>query len=155
MDLSMLDGVEKQLAEWYKNAPNLPKGFKDWLAKYIWIFALVGGIFMTLSALALLSALGIFSFYASYYGAAGYAFFGWLSLIAVIAVTVMTFMAVTPLKEQKERGWKLMFILEFFYMVYGVLQWLYHPAYFGNLLGTFLGAAIGFYFLFQIKEYFK
>ena len=155
MDFSMLDGVEKQLTEWYKNLPSMPKGFNDWLAKYAWIFALVGGIFGALAVLPLLGALGILSTFAVAVGGGLYVLLSWLALIALILTVILTFMAVSPLKEQKEKGWKIMFFLEFFYMVYGVLNWLASPSQITGLFGTFLGAAIGFYFLFQVRKYFK
>jgi len=153
----MLDGAEKQLQEWYKGAPNLPKNVSEWIAKYAWVFVLVGAVLMTFAAFALLAALGILTTATVAYGAYGvsYGFFGWIALAALIVYLVFSFKAISPLKAMKVEGWKLVFYLEFFYMAFGLLQWLAYPAAVSNLIGTVLGAAIGFYFLFQVKQYFK
>lgn len=155
MDSTMLDGVEKKLQEWYKSVPNLPKNVNTWIAKYAWVFVLAGAILMSFAAFGLLAALGILSTTSSIYGGVSYGFFGWVALVALVVYVAFSFKAVSPLKAQKADGWKLLFYLEFFYMLFGFLQWLAWPAAIGNLFGTLLGAVIGFYFLFQIKEYFK
>lgn len=155
MNLTMLDGVEKQLQEWYKDVPKLPKNVSAWIAKYAWVFVLVGAVLMSFAALALLAALGILTTASYGYGVVSYGFFGWIALVALVVYLIFSFMAVSPLKAMKEDGWKLLFYLEFFYVAYGLMQWLARPAAVGNIFGTLLGAAIGFYFLFQIKEYFK
>lgn len=156
MNLTMLDGVEKQLEEWYKGMPKLPKNVSKWIAKYAWVFVLVGAVLMTFASLSLLAALGILST-ATVYGSVhyNYGFFGWIALAALVVYVIFSFKAVSPLKAMKAEGWKLLFYLEFFYMAFGLMQWLARPAAVGNLFGPILGAAIGFYFLFQIKEYYK
>lgn len=156
MDLTFLDGFEKQLQGWYKGAPNLPKNFSAWLAKYSWVFVLIGAVLMTFAAIAMLSVLGILTTATYAYGAtASYGFFGWIALLSMVIYLFLSFKAVSPLKAMKKEGWKLLYYLEVFYLVFGLLQWLTQPAFVGNLLGSLIGAALGFYFLFQVKEYFK
>ncbi len=119
------------------------------------MFVLIGAVLMIFVALSLLAILGILTTATVAYGAVSYGFFGWIALAALVVYLIFSFKAVSPLKAQKEEGWKLLFYLEFSYVAFGLLQWLARPAAVGNLIGTLLGAAIGFYFLFQIKEYFK
>lgn len=155
MNISMLDGTEKQLSEWYKNAPNLPKGLSAWLAKYAWVFVLVGAVLMTFAALSLLAAIGILTSTTYVYGTVSYGFFGWIALAALLVYIVFSFKAISPLKAMNKEGWKLLFYLEYFYLAFGLLQWLTTPSYVSNLFGTLLSAVLGFYFLFQVKQYFK
>ncbi len=153
MNLTMLDGVEEQLEEWYKGAPNLPKKVNTWLAKYSWIFVLVSAVIMSFAVLGLLAALGVVTIGIS--STVSYGFFSWWALAALVTYVVFSLLAVSPLKAMKREGWKLLFYLEVFYFVFGLMQWLARPALVGNLLSSVVAAAIGLYFLYQIKEYFK
>lgn len=156
MKIAALDPVEKQLEKLYKDIPSLPESWRKWLATYSWVFTLIGAVLATFAVLGLLSLLGIFSAFSVFGGVAavGYALFAWLALFALIFTTVLSYMAVSPLKAMKKAGWDLLFYVEVFYLVYGVIDWLSSPSYVGGLLSTLIGAFVGFYVLFQVREYF-
>lgn len=81
-------------------------------------------------------------------------FFVWLSLVAMIVQAAIYVIAFSPLKERKMAGWKWLFYATLMNIVVGVIGLFNESAYggFSGLLGTLIGAAIGFYFLFQLKS---
>lgn len=81
-------------------------------------------------------------------------FFVWLSLVAMVLQAAIYIIAFSPLKERKISGWKWLFYALLLNVVVGLVGLFNESSYggFGGLLGTLVGAAIGLYFLFQLKS---
>lgn len=130
-----------------KSPVQLPKGFKDFLVKLAPIVSLILGVLAALGALTVFGIGSLLSPFALLGGGAavlGSAFIG-AGFLAVIAVLYL--MAYSGLKTHSMNGWKMLFYVQVLYLVNGLLGL--------NILNTLVSALISFYFLFQIREYYK
>lgn len=152
--------LEKMAAEWYKGAPHLSKNGQKWLATNIWWIVLIGVILGGFGILSIVAA----TFFASallvgYAGVVGTALAG-AALLAVlvtlafsVAVTVLSAMAISPLKVLKKKGWNLLFLVALLQVASLVVSFLFNYSLFSLVWGLIM-AAIGGYFLFEVREYF-
>lgn len=125
----------------------LPKGLKDFLVKLAPIVSLILGVLAALGALTIFGIGSLLSPFALIGGGAavlGSAFIG-AAFMAVIAV--LYFMSYSGLKANKMSGWTMLFYVQVLYLINGLLGL--------NILNTLVSALISFYFLFQIREYYK
>ena len=153
--------LEATVAAWYKNAPHLPADVRKWIATNAWwlvAIAVVIGILGVLTAFsltffgaALLAGIG---------GAIGAAL-GGLALIAVgiamllsIVQLVLATVAIQPLKELKKKGWTLLFIIALIDVLALAISLLLTFDLFGTIWGL-LWAAVGAYFLFEVRDHFS
>jgi hypothetical protein len=161
-----LEGLEKALAGVYKSAPALPKNAKDWIVKYLpWltILAAAGSAWAAYSAWhwahAVASLANYLNQWSALYGgneivsnrmSAGL----WIAFIVLLAEAVIYLAAFPGLKAVKKAGWNFLFLGVLVNLVFGIVTIFadYNGA--GNLIGAIIGAVIGWYFLFQIRDYF-
>ncbi|MDP3987859.1 MAG: hypothetical protein Q8P80_01805 [Candidatus Levybacteria bacterium] len=143
--MEALDKIIKPLGDLYKNAPNLPKGVREFIVVVSPWFALVFG---ALGVLGTLSVLGIFTFFSAPVMMGGVNAAAGLSLVLIFGLieSAVMLVAVPSLMSRKEMGWKLLFLSE----ALGVVSTLLTVA-----LGGLIGAVIGFYVLYQIKSSYK
>lgn len=156
--LHKLEGV---VASWYKGLPHLPEGFRKWLADNIWWLVLIGvilGLLITIPAIgvllfggAVLTATYGVSAGGDYYGAV----FVWalLALLFVVVDLVLSALAIVPLKAHRKLGWSLLFLVALLNVLSAVLTFVAN-FHIGALLSGLIGAAIGGYFLFEIRDHF-
>lgn len=152
--------LEKMAVEWYKGAPHLSKAGQKWLATNVWWIALVGVILGGFGILSVITA----TFFASallvgYAGVVGTALAG-AALLAVlvtlafsVVVTVLMVMAISPLKALNKKGWNLLFLVALLQVASLAVNFLFNYNLFGLIWGLIM-AAIGGYFLFEIRGYF-
>ena len=75
----------------------------------------------------------------------------WLA-IAVLAVEAVLYIAAFPgTKARKKVGWDLLYYALLINVVYGIVAAFTDYGGFGRLVGSVIGSAFGFYFLFQIR----
>ncbi len=154
-------GLEKKLDEMYKKWPQLPEGFKKWLANNVWWLALIGAI---LSALSVLSAwnyatkVSQVSDVARSYGVDLYygesSTYWWLMMAASAVEAVLLFMAFQKLKEHKKEGWNLLFYTSLVSIGALVVVAFFSASVVGTLIGAAIGALISWFFLFSIRSKF-
>lgn len=160
-------GLEKGLDEFVnkKQPLQLPADVRKWIADNSWWLALIGGI---------LSIWGTWGFWqlghyvdglsrytndlAHVYGSTTYATelgpFWYLALFGLLAEGILLLMAVSKLKDHKKAGWDLLFYVSLINLIVGII-YLFVPGYgIGSLLVTLLGAAVAWFFLFQIRNRF-
>lgn len=163
--MESLHTLETTIARWYSGLPHLPKNVQKWIGENIWwiilvifilsvlgIFSLIGGI----TALSTLSgaAYGIYGAYGASQVNAGAALTAaWVALVGALVTTAVLGLAISPLKERKKKGWDLLFFSDLAYLVITVAGMLV-SFNFGGIIGTIIGTAIGFYFLFEVRGYF-
>jgi hypothetical protein len=160
--------LENKLAELYKGAPDLPKKAKDAIVEYWPYVVLVLGVLQLLAALALwrladaterLADFG--NALSAYYGGQAVSIsafdktmiYAGVGLLVVEAVIML--MAVSPLLKRQRKGWELLFLVSLLQVVYAVVLIFVDGRGVGGFIGSLIGAAIGFYFLFQIRDYYK
>lgn len=167
--------IEKMVEGYYKKSglPPLPKGFKDFLADWVWLATLLGTLFGVLGVFGVLSTLFVAQ---SIIGVANYAGAGyatqltgilWVSTAAslLFSVVMLVFQAkaITPLKHKKQSGWKLLFLVLLISFATNVVSLLFNIVAGGILLVgaslvgfavSLLFYAIGLYLLFEIKPAF-
>jgi len=158
--MESLRNLEVMAASWYKNMPHLPKEGQKWLAENAWWLALLGlilGSFGILSVLlGVLLAGTLLAGVGGPIGAAigGIAFFAvFVSLAFAIVDMVLTAMAIGPLKARQKRGWSLLFLMALINVLSLAVSFLFQLNLFSLVWGL-LFAAIGGYFLFEVRDYF-
>lgn len=146
-----------------KQAPQLPSNAKKAIASIVPWASLILGIFSLYSVYVLwhwahtandlINSLNSLS--AAYGGpqvAADRMSMGiWLGLI-VMAIEGLLYVAAFPgTRDRKKSGWNLLYYALLINIVYGIVIMFTSYGGFGSLIGTLIGSAIGFYFLFQIR----
>ena len=159
--MDSINKLETMAVSWYKTLPHLPREFRNWLATNAWWLALIGVILGGLAVFSLISA--TFLVGAVLTGAAGIAgaAVGGVVLIAVIfslALSVVDLvliaMAISPLKEMKRRGWKLLFLTVLINVLSLAIHFVFTIDLFGLIWGLLM-TAVGAYFLFEIRDEYK
>lgn len=138
----------------------LPKAAKDWIVQYGPWITLVLGIILVVTVLpALTAAMTATSVLGGMYGALVVASVGpmfYLSLAVLAVQLVIMFMSVPMLLKRQRKGWLLVFYSSVVSLVYSVVNTFSYGTFgVGSLIGGLIGAAIGMYFIFQIRSYYK
>lgn len=155
-------GLEKWLDETYKKGPQLPDGGKKWLGDNAWWLALIGGILSLWGAWGFWNASQYVSTIGRWaddisrvtgvdYGTSSLGFAWYVALAAMVLQGVLLLMAFQKLKVHQKSGWNLLFYSSLVSLVMGVV-YIMVPGYgAGSLIGTAIGAVIGWFFLFQAR----
>lgn len=132
-----------------KKAPfALPLGLKEFLATIAPYLVILSVIF---SVPALLAILGLSAVFAPVAMMGGYGY-GWgpgvmISLAVMVITIILYVMAIKGLFKRTKASWRLLFYVSIVQLVGGVLAL--------NLISALVGAVIGWYILFQMKELYK
>jgi hypothetical protein len=119
-----------------KQLPAFPENIKDLFVKIAPFLAIIGVVFGVLGVglSALFSPLMWFA------GSIGYG----LGMIFLLIMVALEGLAIPGLFAQKKDGWKYMYYAQFVNVIYSLCM--------GHWLSGLIGAFIGFWILFQIKE---
>lgn len=147
-------GVVKSVEGVFKSVPHLPKGVVDFLVSIApWLTGLGGvlSMYAGVTSLFLTGRRNELMMYIDRYAGVNSAYF---TVVAVFALLVgaLYLMAFKPLKAMKMTGWMYLFWGNVIGIVQGVASLFFG---FGGIVGTVIGAAIGFYFLFEVKPRYK
>lgn len=165
--MDLVRKIETKLADLYKGAPALPKKVKDTIVEYLPYVVLVLGILQVLAALALwraADAAARLSDFANsisaYYGGPEAVStmdktFIYLGVVLLAVEAVLMLMAFSPLQKRQRKGWNLLFLVSLIQVAYAVVLIFVDSYGVGSFVFSLIGAAIGFYFLFQIRDYYK
>jgi hypothetical protein len=129
--------LEKELEPIFtKQLPAFPDNIKDLFVKIAPFLAIIGVVFGVLGVgvTALLSPFAWF---------AGSFIYG-LGMIFLLIMVILDALAIPGLFAQKMQGWKYMYYAQFLSLIYSLCM--------GNWFSGLLGAFIGFWILFQIRE---
>lgn len=147
---NMLAQLESMLDEYMvKKAPfSLPLGLKEFLAMIAPYLIIISAI---LALPFILAGLGLSAVFAPFAMMGSYSY-GWgtsamLSLIITAIALVMEVVAVPGLIRRTKASWRLMFYVSLVNLVGGIITL--------NLVGAVVGAIIGWYIIFQMKELYK
>lgn len=158
--MESLRNLEAMVGSWYKNVPHLPKNGQRWLAENAWWLTLVGVILGTIGILSvLLGVLVAGTLLAGYGGPIGAAIGGLAFMIVAISLAfaavdmIISAFAIAPLKAMQKRGWSLLFLAALVNVLSVLISFLFQLNLFSLIWGL-LFAAIGGYFLFEVRDYF-
>lgn len=163
--MAVLADLETALNDVFgKKAPALPKSGKDFLVTYVPYISLIIGLF-SLAALWSLwhwahvanqlidYANQINRMYGTQEVIASRMTIGiWISLFVLIAEAFLYLAAFGPTKAREKTGWNLLFYATLVNIVYGFILMFTDYSGVGSFIGTLIGSALGFYFLFQIRD---
>ena len=144
----MVGQLEALLDEYLvKKAPfSLPNNVKEFIVKvapYLIIVMAVLAAPIIFTALSLSVLLAPFAFLSGVSGG-GFGFFGVVHVVTSLASIVVELFAVKGLLSRTKRGWTLVFYASIISLLGSVLAL--------NIVNGILGAVIGWYFLFQVKD---
>ncbi len=140
----------KALDDSYAKLPTLPKGTTDFIVNVAPWLSLIFGVLSILVGVSAFGFLAVLSPFAAVAGAGAYAITGLLSSLVLLVQGVIMIVAFPSLKKRGQRGWNLLFWSLILSVVSSVLSL--------NVFGvvqSVVGALIGYYFLYQIKSYYK
>jgi hypothetical protein len=158
--------LEKNLHELSKGLPVLPAGGRKVLVEWAPWLALVGGIFALWAAWGLWHWAHLANSLINYANSISAAYGGepvgsrltvgiWLG-IAVLAVEGILYLLAFPgLRDRKKAGWNLLYWGAMLNIAYGLVVMFTDYGSVGNFIGSLIGSAISFYFLFQIRPAYK
>ncbi len=164
-----LSGLENKIDNVVKDAPfQLPEKSRKSIVKYMPVISLVVGVLSLWAAYALWNAARVVDRLVDFsnslsraYGlsepaASRLSLIVWVGIAFLAVEGVLYLLAYPKLKSESKAGWNLLFYGALLNLVHGVVL-LFDGYYggFGRLFGTLVSSAIGLYFLFQIRAYYK
>lgn len=161
--MSSLGSLEAKLQDAFKGAPPLPPSGKKALVEWVPWINLVFGLLALVSAFWLWQWAHVANGLINYANTISQAYGGgtvvanrlgvmvWLALIVLTVQALVMLAAFAPLKAHKKSGWDLLFYGVLLNVVYGVVV-AFTSYGVGHLFSSLIGAAIGLYFLFQIRD---
>lgn len=159
--MSQLNALEDSLVKANKDLPKLPKGFTDFLVMVAPWFTLLGGLMSLYSVYAIWHWAHWASDLNNLYNLAGVpnpagrlSAMLWVSMASIAVLGVIYLMAFSGLKNKQKKGWDLLFLASLVNVVYGIVTMFTDYSYGGGIFGTVIGTLIGWYFLFQIRDYY-
>ena len=147
---AQLKGLLKTLDQNYAKLPSLPKGGVELIVNFAPWLALIFGVLAVLTGVAAFGFLSVLSPFAMVAGAGSYAVLGMVYGVLLLAQGVLELLAFPSLKARKVRGWNLMF----YSLVLGLVGSIFTLSV-SSIVGGVLGVLIGYYFLYQVKSYYK
>jgi hypothetical protein len=140
---TMLIDLEKKIDKFVnKKTPALPNKVKEMIVKYGPYLILV----MMMYAMYLLGfGLGLTPF--AFMGGFRVGFSFIISIIFYLITIILEIMALPALFKRQIKGWKILFYLSLLTVLSNLISL--------NLASLIIGTAISWYFLFQIKSYYK
>ena len=138
--------LENKLEEVFtKKLPALPENIKEIIVKYGPYVALIAMVFSIPTLLALFGIGAIVAPWAVI--GSSYGIRTILAIIFSLLIIILEIVALPGLFKRQMKAWKIMFYISLINVISNLLSL--------NLFGLIIGAAISWYFLFQIKSYYK
>ncbi len=144
-----MHGLEAWLAPIFEKFPHIPQGGREWIVGVSPYIALVFGI---LGVISLVSAGGIGVLMSIM--TLGMALPMLIGVIVSLISAVLLLMAYSGRKARAKKGWNLVFYSEVVSVAGGVIS-AFSMTYGSTIVGTAIGALIGFYILFEIRSFYK
>jgi len=143
-----MSGLEGVLAPIFEKFPHLPEGGRKFLVDVSPWIALIFGILGVIGLLAA-GGLGVIATILTF----GLALPVLIQVLVGLLSAVLLLMSFPGLKAHTKKGWNLVFYSQVVSIIGSVI--FLALGGFGSILGTVIGALIGFYILFEIRSYYK
>lgn len=140
----------KLLEQPYSKAPVLPANAKEFIVSVAPWLSLIFGVLLVLTGVGGLGWFSAFSPLTTMYAGVGNTTLLLVASILIIAQGAVMIMAFSPLKARRKRGWNLWVWTELLAVLSSVLS-----LSIGSIVWAIIGAAVAFYFLFQVRSYYK
>ncbi len=161
--------LEDKIEQILKPVPHLPVTWRKWLGENIWWITLIGaiisGIVVLISLLAILVATAAIGTTSFILGSSYYQGYGGTSLLAMIAAfafmvatAVLSIRAIQPLKNRNKYGWDLLFLSAIIGVTSSVVVTILDLDFIQlipKLINAAVSAAISAYLLFEIRSQFN
>jgi hypothetical protein len=129
--------LEKELEPIFtKQLPSFPDNVKDLLVKIAPFLAIISVVFGVLGV-------GFGALFSPFVWFSGSLIYG-IGMVFLIIMVALEGLAIPGLFAQKKDGWKYMYFAQFVSVIYSLCM--------GSWISGILGAFIGFWILFQVKE---
>ncbi len=149
-----------------KKAPQLPKGAKEFLVSIAPWAALIGGILSLLSVYWMWHWAHLANNLVNYANQISQAYGGpavgdrltiavWVGMLFLLVEGIIYLAAFSGLKARKLSGWTLLFYGVLVNIAYGIVMIFTSYGGVGRFIGALIGAALGFWLLFQVRHYYK
>lgn len=160
-----LNRLENKLAEYYKDAPALPKKFKDDLVQWLPWLSLLAGLLTLWHAWTIWGwghALTSWINYSTRFNGTepvithpGFGVFAWLAFIFLVASGILFLLAFPGLRDRKKAGWDYVFYGALLYLPYAVTLLLSPFGDTGTLLLVVIGVIVALYVLYQARSHYS
>lgn len=161
-----LTNLETKLDDLFvRSAPRLPEGARKGLANWLPIISLVVGILTLLAAFSLWrwahAVDNVLGGICNAYSVSGCGNLGvasrfsvwvWVAIIVMGVEGLLYLLAYPGLQARKKDGWNYLFYGALLNIAYAVVILFTGYNTVTNFLGALIGSAVGFYFLFQIRD---
>ncbi len=157
--MELVHKAEKALEGPFSSLPPLPKEAKKGLAD-IWPWlALAAAVLQLLAARFLYNWANSVDTTPRVFGLnsinEGLTLWVWIAVIVLVVCAVILLLAFPKLQKKQKAGWDLLLLAGLVNIVYGVVSlFINGRGGMGTLLWALIGSAIGFYLLFQVREFF-
>ncbi len=151
--MSAFISLENKLDEIFvKKAPPLSSNAKRAIVAYLPYINLVLGVLTLLVAWGLYDAAHTVNYLIGSLATVSHVTFTVWLVISVLVIEAIIFIAAFPAtKARKKSGWDLIFYAFLINVAYGIVVLFTDYGGTGRLIGSLVGSAVGFYFLFQIR----
>jgi hypothetical protein len=154
-----LNRLEETIGAWFKGLPHLPENGRKWVAENLWWLTLIGVILGAIGAFTVLSALLTGAMILGVSGSLGVSAGGMiftallLTLAFSVANVIIAAFAISPLKSMKKLGWSLLFLIALINVASLIIGFIFNQNVISLIYGL-LFAAVGGYFLFEIRDFY-
>lgn len=138
--------IVAMMEDWFSKLPSLPKNWQEVIVKITPWLALIFGVLGVLVSLVGVGLLTVLAPFVLLGGGLGRASGGVIGAVLALVSSALLLAAFPGTKKRQMGGWKLLFYSEVVSLVSALVA--VSPS-------GVLGSAIGFYILFQIKNYYK
>lgn len=164
--MELVHKAEKALEAPIGSLPPLPKDAKKGLASIFPWLALIGGVLQALAAWWLFDwartadrFVDLANSWARAYGVetvnSGLTLWVWIAVVVLAIDAVILLLAFPKLQKKEKAGWDLLLLASLINLIYGVVSlFIDGRGGLGSLIWTLIVSAVGFYLLFQVREYF-
>lgn len=168
--MSAVPGVEKKLNEIFvenKSIPALPDGVKKFIVTYLPWFTLIIGVLTLFAALSLWQWAHVANNLIDYANSVSATYGGtqistsrmsimlWAGLVVLLVEAILYIAAFPGTRAKKKSGWDLLFYAAIINILYGLILLFTDYGGIGQFIFNLIFAAIGLYFLFQIRASYK
>lgn len=154
LHVKQADALLVSLENAYKAAPKLPKEFTDFVVAVTPWLAVISGVLLLISMVLFTLVSVLVTIFALLGGAPLTAVAMLVTLGAWIISGILLVMAFKPLQKRELVGWKMLAYVELLVLLVFFVNLIFRGALYNAVLGV-IACAVGFYFLFQTKHYYK